>query len=69
MFDDDTPFAWFREDLVEFVDHGVGTEIRIGGMKAVRAADGSWIETRLDGTPLTSTKPESKEARRWWKLW
>jgi hypothetical protein len=68
MFDDNT-YTWFREDLVEFVDHGVGTEIRIGGMKAVRAADGSWIETRVDGTPLTSAKLESKEARPCWKLW
>jgi hypothetical protein len=69
MFDDETPDAWFREDLIEFVDHGAGREIRIGDMKAVRAADGSWVETRLNGTPLTSKEPMPKEGRPWWKLW
>jgi hypothetical protein len=69
MFDDDTPDTWFREDLIQFVDHGVGTEIRIGNMKAVRAADGSWVETRLDGTPLAPEGVGPKEGRPWWKLW
>ena len=70
MFDDQSlPDTWFAEELVEFRDHGVGTEIRIGNMKAVRAEDGSWIETRLDGTPLGSRTPNSREKRPWWKWW
>ncbi|HEV7571859.1 MAG TPA: hypothetical protein VGQ21_10215 [Thermoanaerobaculia bacterium] len=69
MFDDDAlPNTWFAEELVEFHDHAVGTEIRMGNMKAVRAEDGSWVETRLDGTPLAS-RTNSREKQPWWKWW
>ena len=43
---------WFRPDLLEFLDHNAGTEMVVGNMKAVRQADGSWIETRV---PSSST--------------
>jgi hypothetical protein len=48
---------WFAPDLLEFVDHGAGTEIVIGNHRAVRRADGSWDESRI--------KPEKK----WWQIW
>jgi len=55
--------AWFSPDLVEFVDHGAGTEIVIGDYKAVRNADGTWDETK-------SRKPIAKPAKKsWWKFW
>jgi len=70
MFNDESlPQTWIAEELVEFRDHAVGTEIRVGNMKAVRAEDGSWIETRLDGTPLGSPTQNSREIRPWWKWW
>ena len=69
MFDDGpVRDAWFAEDLVEFVDHAEGTEIRIGNMKAVRSADGGWVESRLDGTPIGSDRIEGP-SRSWWKFW
>jgi hypothetical protein len=70
IFDDESlPATWFAEDLVEFRDHAVGMEIRIGSMKAVRAEDGSWIETRLDGSPVASRPQTSRVTRPWWKWW
>ena len=61
--------AWFSEDLVEFVDHAPGTEICVGNMRAVRNADGTWIETRLDGTPVGSLSDEKTRRKPWWKIW
>lgn len=53
--------VWFSADLLEFVDHGAGTEIRLDGVdkKWTRAADGSWVETPTEGT----------RRRPWWKFW
>jgi len=53
--------VWFSAELLELVDHGAGTEIRLDGVdkKWTRAADGSWIEA--------STAPSPR--RPWWKLW
>ena len=53
--------VWFASDLLEFVDHGVGTEIRLEGVdkKWARAADGSWVKTRTAGP----------HRRPWWKFW
>ncbi len=53
--------VWFSADLLELVDHGEGTEIRLNGVdkKWTRAADGSWIET--------SAGPQPR--RTWWKFW
>ncbi len=48
---------WFSPRLLEFVDHGAGTEMKIGNHKAVRRADGTWEEFEL--TPRKS----------WWKFW
>ena len=59
--------AWFARELVEFIDHGPGTEIRIGNIKAVRNSDGTWIETRLDGAPLGSISARPRKT--WWKFW
>lgn len=42
---------WFRPDLVEFLHHNVGSEMTVGNIKAVRQADGSWIETRIAKSP------------------
>jgi hypothetical protein len=35
---------WFSTALVEFVDHGPGTTIRIGDVELEREADGSWTK-------------------------
>ena len=47
---------WFASDLLEFVDHAVGTEITLKGVpkKLVRSASGDWVEQ--------SQKP-------WWRFW
>jgi len=61
--------AWFSEDLVEFLDHAPGTEIRVGNVRAVRNADGTWTETSLDGTPMGSPSDGKTRRRPWWKIW
>ena len=55
--------AWFSPDLLEFVDHGAGTEIVIGDYKAVRKSDGTWAETK-GGKPVGSSSKKP-----WWKFW
>ena len=45
---------WFNPELLEFVDHGAGTEIMLDGVrkKWTRNADGGWNETDIsDDTP------------------
>jgi hypothetical protein len=39
---------WFAPELLEFVDHAPGTEVRLDGVakKWTRSASGEWIETR-----------------------
>lgn len=37
---------------MEFIDQAPGTEIRVGEVKAVRNADGTWTESHVDGSPL-----------------
>jgi hypothetical protein len=70
MFDDDSlPDTWFAKELVLFIDHAPGTEIRVGNVKAVRAADGTWIETRVDGSPQGSPLEPAEHTKPWWKLW
>ncbi len=49
---------WFSEDQLEFLNHGAGTEITVGNIKAVRKEDGSWNETVIN----QNKKP-------WWKIW
>ena len=43
---------WFAPDLVEFIDHGAGMQIRIGNKHLVRDASGEWIEAPGSPTPL-----------------
>ena len=51
---------WLVPDLLEFVDHAGGTEIRLDGVdrKWMRTADGGW-----HGESLTENK------RPWWQFW
>ena len=48
---------WFAHDLLEFIDHGAGTEIIIGNHRAVRRADGSWEESLVS------------PPKKWWQFW
>lgn len=41
---DDEQTVWIAAELVEFVDHGGGSEIGIGDHRVRRAPDGSWID-------------------------
>jgi hypothetical protein len=45
-FDDRKETFWFVPELLEFIDHAVGTEIRVGGVpkSRVRSETGEWIE-------------------------
>lgn len=51
---------WFAPQLLVFIDHGPGTEIRIDGVdkKWVRDESGQWIE-----------ESTAKSKKRWWKWW
>lgn len=53
---------WFAEELVEFLDHAPGTEIRLEGVpkKWTRTAEGEWVEERVEA--MVTRKP-------WWKFW
>ena len=55
---------WFAPNLLEFVDHGQGAEIRLRGVpkKWVRASTGEWVESDLSGGSTPDSKP-------WWKFW
>ena len=50
---------WFATESLEFIDHGAGTEIVIGDLKAIRNENGTWNETHT--TPTTQKK--------WWQFW
>ena len=51
---------WFAPELVEFLNHAPGTEIRLRGVdkKWTRTEDGGWQEESL-----------AEEKKPWWKLW
>jgi hypothetical protein len=53
---------WFAEELLDFVDHAPGTEIRLAGVpkKWTRSSDGRWIEENAPA--MAPRKP-------WWKFW
>ena len=53
---------WFAPELLDFIDHAAGTEIRLDGIpkKWVRTASGEWAES--DDASLNARKP-------WWKFW
>ena len=48
---------WFTPELLEFVDHGAGSEISLDGVqkKLTRNENGEWVES-LDKKP-------------WWRFW
>ncbi len=58
---------WLAPDLVEFEDHGAGTEIRLDGVRKTwrREANGSWTEH--PDSPTTSGAPIAKKP--WWRFW
>ena len=43
---------WFAPELVEFIDHGAGAEVRIGNKHLVRDASGEWSEVPGSEPPL-----------------
>lgn len=49
---------WVDPSLLEFVDHGVGAEIRIAGSSAriVRQPDSSWVDV-------------GSARKAWWRFW
>ncbi len=51
---------WFAPELVEFLDHAPGTEIRLEGVEKrwTRSEDGGWQEESL-----------AEERKPWWKFW
>jgi len=55
-FEGRTETLWFAPELLEFIDHAVGTEIRFDGVpkKWVRTASGEWSE--------------SQEKKPWWRF-
>jgi hypothetical protein len=60
---------WFAMNLIEFVDHGEGTEISVTGSssKWVRAADGQWItQPNPDSSASPSPIPQKKPL---WQFW
>lgn len=61
-FDDHPGEFWFAPDLVEFVHHTPGTEIRLDGspVRWVRQENGEWRE-------IADEAPRAE--RPWWKLW
>ncbi len=56
-FEGRTETLWFAPELLEFIDHAPGTEVRLDGVpkKWVRSASGEWVET--------------KERKPWWRFW
>ncbi|HBC87325.1 MAG TPA: hypothetical protein DCZ94_10250 [Lentisphaeria bacterium] len=48
---------WFASHLLEFIDHGAGTEIVIGNHRAIRKTDGSWDESKVNSI------------KKWWQFW
>jgi len=61
FFADRDESFWFAPALVEFIDHGAGTEVTIAGVaqKWIRTEKGEWQE---ETTETKTTKP-------WWRFW
>jgi len=59
-FDERDEAYWFAPELVEFLDHAAGTEIRFNGVdkRWIRTEDGDWKEESV-----------GREKKPWWKLW
>lgn len=54
---------WFAPELLEFVDHAPGTEIRLEGIpkRWVRTEAGEWVESETGDSTNTN--------KSWWKFW
>lgn len=52
MLDTRKEQLWFAPQLVEFLDHAAGTEVRIGNRRLVREASGEWHEVPGSQPPL-----------------
>ena len=63
FFETRTAGFWFTPELLEFVDHAPGAEIRLDGVskKWIRSETGEWKE--LD------TAAERPPAKSWWRFW
>jgi hypothetical protein len=56
---DEIPDAWFAPELVDLVDHAVGSKATVGTTSFAKSADGDWIEERSTVEPTTR--------RRWFR--
>lgn len=58
---------WLAPELIEFVDHGAGVEMRLDGVPTTwrREADGSWTE--LPDEPVSSEASIAQKP--WWSFW
>jgi hypothetical protein len=54
---------WFTPELLEFIDHSPGAEIRLDGVpkKWIRSETGEWKEI--------DTATERPPAKSWWRFW
>ena len=41
-----TKQLWFAEEVLEFLDHGAGTTVEIGGRTLIRDEHGSWRDLK-----------------------
>lgn len=63
FFEDREEGYWFAPELLEFVDHAPGIEIRLEGVpqKWTRSKTGEWIESEAEDI--------EQPTRPWWKFW
>lgn len=59
---------WFAADLLEFIDHAPGTEIRIGKSKLVREHGGGWRPAPTGASAEDEQKSATKK-KSWWRFW
>lgn len=60
-FEDLKDSYWFDEELIETIDHGIGSVITLDGVdkKWIKDSNGNWIEE--------NTNPNNE--KKWWKFW
>jgi hypothetical protein len=63
FFEDRKESFWLTPELIEFIDHAPGTEIRLDGVpkRWVRSSSGEWVESYAEDSQRAN-KP-------WWKFW